>query len=163
MPTRRLCSLLCRKGFLHCSALFFRYLLKANKKAWHSTDDHPKRIALDVDIPQCLRSCSSFRRKAEELLSLLPPDLQHRQNIIHFSSPPWQQKKPPSSPQMHRFPSLYLAPFKSSTKRFVMGHQHTNKLLLSINFKVFTETSNRLPTKETTFSLLAYGLVTTLP
>ena len=91
MPTRRLCSLLCRKGFVHCSALFFHYLLKANKKAWHSTDDHPKHIALDVDIPQCLQSCSSFRRKAEELLSLLPPDLQHRQNIIHFSSPQWQQ------------------------------------------------------------------------
>ena len=38
-----------------------------------------------------LRSRSSFRRKAEELSTLLPPDLQHRQNIIHFPSPPWQQ------------------------------------------------------------------------
>ena len=52
-----------------------------------------------------------------------------------------QQKKPPSSPQMHHFPSLYLAPFKSSTKRFVTHHQHTNELLLSINFEVFIETS----------------------
>ena len=60
----------------------------ANEKARCSTDDH--RIALDVDIPQRLQSCSSFRRKAEELSSLLPPDLQHRQNI-HFPSPPWQQ------------------------------------------------------------------------
>ena len=68
-----------------------RLILKANEKARRSTDDHPKRIALDVDIPQRLQSRSSFRRKAEELSTLLPPDLQHRQNIIHFPSPPWQQ------------------------------------------------------------------------
>ena len=68
-----------------------RLILKANEKSWHSTDGHPKRIALNVNIPQCLQSRSSFRRKAEELSSLLPPDLQHRQNIIHFPSPPWQQ------------------------------------------------------------------------
>ena len=37
------------------------------------------------------KSCSSFCRKAEELSTLLPPDLQHRQNITHFPSPPWQQ------------------------------------------------------------------------
>ena len=68
-----------------------RLILKAIKKARRSTDDHPKRIALDVDIPQRLQSRSSFRRKAEELSTLLPPDLQHRQNITHFPSPPWQQ------------------------------------------------------------------------
>ena len=68
-----------------------RLILKANEKARRSTDDHPKRIALDVDIPQPLQSRSSFRRNAEELSTLLPPDLQHRQNIIQFSSPPWQQ------------------------------------------------------------------------
>ena len=68
-----------------------RLILKANKKARRSTDDHPKCIALNVNIPQRLQSRSSFRRKAEELSSLLPPDLQHRQNIIHFPSPPWQQ------------------------------------------------------------------------
>ena len=73
-----------------------------------------------------------------------------------------QQKKPPTSLQMHYFPSLYLAPFKSSTKRFVTHHQHTNELLLSINFKVFIETSNRLPTEEMAFSFLTYGLVITL-
>ena len=68
-----------------------RLILKANVKARRSTDDHPKCIALNVNIPQRLQSRSSFRRKAEELSSLLPPDLQHRQNIIHFPSPPWQQ------------------------------------------------------------------------
>ena len=65
-------------------------ILKANEKAQRRTDNHPKRIALDVDIPQHLQSRSSFHRKAE-LSSLLPPDLQHRQNSIHFPSPPWQQ------------------------------------------------------------------------
>ena len=54
-------------------------------------DDHPKRIALDVNILQHLQRGSSFRRKAEELSTLLPPDLQHRQNITHFPSPLWQQ------------------------------------------------------------------------
>ena len=66
-------------------------ILKANEKALRSTDDHPKRIALDVNIPQRLQSRSSFRRKAEERSTLLPPDLQHRQNIIHFPSSLWQQ------------------------------------------------------------------------
>ena len=47
-----------------------RLILKANEKARSSTDDHPKRIAVDINIPQ---------------------RLQHRQNIIHFPSPPWQQ------------------------------------------------------------------------
>ena len=73
-----------------------------------------------------------------------------------------QQKKPPTSLQMHHFPSLYLAPFKSSTKRFVTLHQHTNGLLLSTNFEGFLETSNRLPTEKMTFLLLAYDPVTTL-
>ena len=313
------------QSYSSCSKRLF---LKANEKARCSTDNHPKRIALDVDIPQRLQSRSSFCRKAEELSSLLPPDLQHRQNIIHFPSPPWQQssshtgristsvpgiisrpddnnikrqcrlttiisyqadyvvytvgsasggtrnggaaavvtrgspdqpevvaiikakgrtftapmrkkrlpwnlhylghtpmptiihspfsfvqtvspcvkpsyhrilerspfailsvpshlqslssgslaihlfqatisqtkqqKKPPTSLQMHHFPSLYPAPFKLSTKQFVTCLQHTNELLLSINFKAFTETSNRLPTEEMTFTLLAYGLVITL-
>ena len=68
-----------------------RLIVKANEKARRSTVDHPKCIALDVNIPQLLQSRSSFRRKAEELLTLLPPDLQHRQNITHFPYPPWQQ------------------------------------------------------------------------
>ena len=66
-------------------------ILKAKEKALRSTDDHPKHIALDVNIPQCLQKRSSFCRKTEELSTLLPPDLQRRQNIIHFPSPPWQQ------------------------------------------------------------------------
>ena len=66
-------------------------ILKAKEKALRSTDDHPKRIALDVNISQPLQNRSSFRRKAEELSTLLLSDLQHRQNVIHFLSPPWQQ------------------------------------------------------------------------
>ena len=61
-----------------------RLILKANEKALGSTDNHPKRIALDVNIPQCLQNRSSFHRKAEELSTLLPPDLQHR---IYLSPP----------------------------------------------------------------------------
>ena len=38
-----------------------------------------------------IQSSSSFRQKAEELFTLLLPHLQHRQNITHFPSPPWQQ------------------------------------------------------------------------
>ena len=68
-----------------------RLILKAKEKALRSTDDHPKRIALDVNVPQRLQNRSSFRRKAEELSTLLPPNLQHRQSIVHFLSPPWQQ------------------------------------------------------------------------
>ena len=74
-----------------CATCSKRLIIKAKEKALRSTDDHPKRIALDVNIPQRLQSRSSFRQKAAELSTLLPPDLQHRQNIIHFSSPPWQQ------------------------------------------------------------------------
>ena len=68
-----------------------RLILKANEKALRSTDDRPKRIALDVNILQCLQICSSFHQKPEELSTLLPPDLQRRENITHFPSPPWQQ------------------------------------------------------------------------
>ena len=66
-------------------------ILKAKEKALCSSDNQPKRIALNVNIPQRLQNCSSFRRKAEELFTLLLPDLHHRQNI-HFPSPPWQQR-----------------------------------------------------------------------
>ena len=68
-----------------------RLILKANEKTLRNTDDHPKCIALDVNVPQRLQSRSSLRRKPEELSTLLPPDFQHRQNITHFPSPPWQQ------------------------------------------------------------------------
>ena len=68
-----------------------RLILKAKEKAPRSTDDYPGSIALDVNIPQRLLNRSSFRRKAE-ISTHLPPELQHRQNIIHFPSPPWQQR-----------------------------------------------------------------------
>ena len=67
-----------------------RYILKAREKAARSTDNHPKHIALDANILQCLQNLPSFRHKAEELSTLLPPNLQHRQNIIHFPSLAWQ-------------------------------------------------------------------------
>ena len=67
-------------------------ILKASEKALRSTDDHPKRVAVAADIPQIFQNRSSFRRKAEELSTLLPSQLQHRQNIIHFPSPPWQHR-----------------------------------------------------------------------
>ena len=69
-----------------------RLILKAKEKAMRSTDDYPGSAALDVNIPQRLLNRSSFRRKAEEISAHLPPELQHRQNIIHFPSPPWQQR-----------------------------------------------------------------------
>ena len=52
--------------------------------------DHPKNITLDVNVSQHLRNRSSFSRKAEELSTLLSPDLQHKTSF-HFPSPPWQQ------------------------------------------------------------------------
>ena len=68
-----------------------RLVLKAKEKTLSSTDDHPKRIALDVNILRRLQSCSSFCWKAEELSTLLLPHLQHQQNIIYFPSLPRQQ------------------------------------------------------------------------
>ena len=72
-----------------------RLILKAKEKALCSTDDHPKRIAVAVNVPQRLQNRSSFCQKAEELSTLLPPDLQHRQNIIfhlhHGSKAPVMQ------------------------------------------------------------------------
>ena len=71
-----------------------RLILNASEKELHSTNDHSKRVALADDIPQRLQNRSSFRRKAEEISTLLPPALQHRQNIIHFPSPPRQHRTP---------------------------------------------------------------------
>ena len=59
-------------------------ILKANEKVLRSTDNHPKCIALNANVPQHLQNRSSFCQKAEELSTHLPPDLPHRQNIIHF-------------------------------------------------------------------------------
>ena len=52
-------------------------ILKAREIALHSTNDHPKRIALAANIPQRLQNPSSFRRKAEELSTLLPTQTKH--------------------------------------------------------------------------------------
>ena len=76
------------QGYPTCSN---RLILKAKEKPLHSTDNNPKRIALDVNIPQRLQNRSSFHWKAEELPTLLPPVLQRRRTIIPFPSPPWQQ------------------------------------------------------------------------
>ena len=79
-----------RETWLHSSciaALALRY----QPLLFRPSDDQPKRLALDVNIPQRLHNRSSFHRKAEELSTILPPDFQHRQNIIHFPSPPCQQ------------------------------------------------------------------------
>ena len=71
-----------------------RLILKAREKALHSTDDHPKSISLDANIPQRLQNRSSFHQKAEELSTILSPNLKHRQDIIHFPPPPWQNSSP---------------------------------------------------------------------
>ena len=68
-----------------------RLILKAKEKALCSTDDHPKSIALAINVPQRLQNHSRFHQKAEELSTLLPPDPQQIQNIVHFPSPLWQQ------------------------------------------------------------------------
>ena len=68
-------------------------ILKAREKTLCSTNSHPKCVALAADIPQRLQNCSSFCWKPE-LSTLLSPKLQHRQNIIHFPSPPWQHCNP---------------------------------------------------------------------
>ena len=52
-----------------------RLILKASEKALRSTDNHPKCVALATNIPQRLQSRCSFRRKANELSTLLPPEL----------------------------------------------------------------------------------------
>ena len=61
-----------------------------------------------------------------------------------------QPKKRPLLPQTQLFPSLYLALFKSSAKRFVTLHQYMNGLLLSTNIEGFLETENRLTTEKMT-------------
>ena len=91
-PLKALCLDADVQSYQTCSN---RLILKAREKALRSTDDHPKRVALAANIPQRLQNRSSFRRKAEELSTFLPAKLQHRQNIIHFPSPPWQHSTTP--------------------------------------------------------------------
>ena len=63
-----------------------RLILNAKEKALHGTDSHPKRIALDVNIVQRFQNHSSFHQKAEELSTLLPPDIQHRHHSFSIST-----------------------------------------------------------------------------
>ena len=63
-------------------------ILKAREKALHSTDNHPKHVALAADITQCLQNSCSFHGTANNLSTLLPSELQHQQSINHFPSPP---------------------------------------------------------------------------
>ena len=58
-------------------------------KALRSTDDHPKRVALAADTPRC-----SFRCKANNISTLSPVGLEHRETINHSQSPPWQLNTP---------------------------------------------------------------------
>ena len=55
-----------------------RLILKAREKTLPSTDNHPKHVALALNIPQRLQSQSSFHRKAEKLSTLLPPSKSRR-------------------------------------------------------------------------------------
>lgn len=65
-------------------------ILRAQEKALQSSDDHPKHLALTANIPQRLLNRSRFCRKANGLPTLFSAELEHRQLINQFSSPPWQ-------------------------------------------------------------------------
>ena len=65
-------------------------ILRAWEKTLHSTDYHPKRVALSANVLQRLPNCCSFHHKANDLSTLFPAELEHRQIINHFPSPPWQ-------------------------------------------------------------------------
>ena len=59
-------------------------ILKTTENAMRSIDEHPKHVALAPEIPQRLQNRCSFRRKAKELSTLLPLELQHGQSINYF-------------------------------------------------------------------------------
>ena len=64
-------------------------ILQAREKSLLTAADHPKRLALQNNFPQRIATRSSFRRKATELLTILPEELSHRQVVNLFPSPPW--------------------------------------------------------------------------
>ena len=68
-------------------------ILKAREKALRSTDDHAKCDALAADILQHLLNRCSICSKTNNLSTILPPELQHRQSN-YFPSPPWQLSTP---------------------------------------------------------------------
>ena len=67
-----------------------RVTLRAWEKALRSFDYHPKRLALTAKIPQRFFNNCGIHRKAHNLVTLLPPELEDHQLINHFSSLPWQ-------------------------------------------------------------------------
>ena len=71
-----------------------RLILKTQEKEFRSADDHPKRVVLAADIPQRLQNRRSFRRKANDLSTLLPAELEHLQTINNFTYPSWQLSTP---------------------------------------------------------------------
>ena len=60
-------------------------IVGAREKCLCTAADHPKQIALQNDVPQRIVSYSSFHCKATELLSIIPEELKHRQdiNLLH--------------------------------------------------------------------------------
>ena len=87
---------------------------------------------------------TSFRLPSSSSVSLV---------ILPFqvtTSPSKQPKKPPPSPQTQFFLYLYLALFKSLTRRFVTLRQYTKGLLLYTIIEGFLETQNRSTTEKMT-------------
>ena len=101
---------------------------------------------------QTVSSCVklSSHHILERSHSAIPSTLFHLQSlsggsltILPFQATILQTKQPkkqPSLPQTQFNPSLYLALFKSSTKRFATLYQYMNGLLLSTNIEGFLET-----------------------
>ena len=100
-------------------------------KASEETDYHPKHVALAPAIPQRLPNCSSFRCRANELPTLLPPEAQHLQSISHFPSLTWQFKNPPEehitttvSGIISRADDIVLIPMQPRHHCFIPGWLH---------------------------------------
>ena len=72
----------------------YKNILKAKEKSLRSSADHPKRIALNVEVPQRLLTISSWRRRANELSEALPDALNHRQKTELFDVPLWHLSAP---------------------------------------------------------------------
>ena len=115
-------------------------ILKAREKALRSSDDQPKHVALAANIPQRLQNCCSLRRKANDLSTCLAPELEHRQTINPFSSPPWQL----SSRRMEQISTSVLGITGRADKidlklrssiTFVASYQHHTIILIASSNK----------------------------
>ena len=62
-------------------------IVRARKKCLRIAADHPKRVALQNDIPQRIATRSSFCLKATELSTILPEEFSHRLVVNLFPSP----------------------------------------------------------------------------